>query len=296
MAVSFLVASAAFPALAQDKVFVGHLADYTGATSFVGKYYGPGVRDAVDFINANGGVAGTPIDMETVDYAYKIPDAIANYKRWKGKGMVALQGWGTGDTEALIGFVAEDKVPVWSASYSGHLTDPTGKNPDTKKPAPYNFFYGPSYTDACRAMVQWAAGDAKAKGLAKPKYIHTGDNHPYPNAPKEACSTFARELGFEVLTPVVIPLKPGDFKAQCLTIKDSGANYVYIGNLGGSVVSMLKSCDTVGLNVTYLANIWAGDEPTIAAAEAKNYIFPSATPFRHEARAPDRRKERLRQE
>ena len=53
MAVSLLVASAAFPALAQDKVFVGHLADYTGATSFVGKYYGPGVRDAVDFINAN---------------------------------------------------------------------------------------------------------------------------------------------------------------------------------------------------------------------------------------------------
>src|SRR4029450_8619391 len=107
MAVSCLVASAAVPALAQDKVFVGHLADYTGATSFVGKYYGPGVRDAVDFINANGGVGRTPINMEPVDYAYKIPDAIANYKRWKGKGMVALQGWGTGDTEALIGFVAD---------------------------------------------------------------------------------------------------------------------------------------------------------------------------------------------
>ena len=111
MAVSFLVASAAFPALAQDKVFVGQLVDYTGATSFGGKYYGPSVRDAVDFVNANGGAAGTTIDMETVDYAYKIPDAIANYKRWKGKGMVMLQGWGTGDTEALIGFVAEDKVP-----------------------------------------------------------------------------------------------------------------------------------------------------------------------------------------
>src|SRR5215813_10889390 len=149
MAVSCLLASAAFPALAQDKVFVGHLADYTGATSFVGKHYGPGVRDAVDYINANGGAAGTTIDMETVDYAYKIPDAIANYKRWKGKG--------TGDTEALIGFVADDKVPVISASYSGHLTDPTGKNPNTKKPAPYNFFYGPSYTDACRAMVPRAS-------------------------------------------------------------------------------------------------------------------------------------------
>jgi hypothetical protein len=40
-----------------------------------------------------------------------------------------------------------------------------------------------------------------------------------------------------VLPPVVIPLKPGDFKAQCLTIKESGANYVFVGNLGGSVVS-----------------------------------------------------------
>src|SRR6476620_10525025 len=122
MAVSFFVVSAAIPVLAQHTVFVGHLADYTGATSFVGKYYGPGVRDAVDFINANGGVAGTPIDMETVDYAYKIPDAIANSKLWKYKGMVAFLGWGTGDTETLIGFVAEDKVPVWSASYSGQLT------------------------------------------------------------------------------------------------------------------------------------------------------------------------------
>src|SRR5262249_55843481 len=118
MAVSCLLASAAFPALAQDKVFVGHLADYTGATSFVGKYYGPGVRDAVDFINANGGVAGTPIDMETVDYAYKIPDAIANYKRWKGKGMGARQGWGTGATEALIGVIAGDKGPVRPACES----------------------------------------------------------------------------------------------------------------------------------------------------------------------------------
>ena len=59
MAVSCLVASAAFPARAQDKVFVGHLVDYTGPTAIGGKYYGPSVRDAVDFINANGGVNGT---------------------------------------------------------------------------------------------------------------------------------------------------------------------------------------------------------------------------------------------
>jgi branched-chain amino acid transport system substrate-binding protein len=266
-------------ARAQDTVFVGQLADYTGPTSFVGKHYGPGVADAVKYINENGGIGGTKITMETVDYSYKVPEAIALYKRWGSQGMVFLQGWGTADTEALISFVAADKIPVLSASYSAHLTDPTGKNPNTKKPAPYNFFYGPSYSDACRALVKWASEDAKAKGVTKPTFVHTGDNHPYPNAPKEACAAYAKEVGLTVAPPVVVPLAPGDFKAQCLTIKETGAQYVYLGNLGGSVVSLLKSCQTVGLDVTYMGNVWAGDELTVQAAEAKNLIFPSSTPF-----------------
>ena len=266
-------------ASAQDSVFVGHLVDLTGPTSFVGSHYGPGVSDAINYINANGGVDGTTIEFESVDYAYKVPEAIATYKRWGSRDIVAMQGWGTGDTEALISFVAKDQVPVWSASYSAHLTDPTGKNPKTKKPAPYNFFYGPSYSDACRALAQWAMDDAKEKGVENPTFVHTGDNHPYPNAPKEACAEYAAELGFTVAAPVVVPLKPGDFKAQCLTIKESGAQYVYMGNLGGSVVSMLKSCDTVGVEATYMGNPWAGDYLTIEAAEAKNLIFPSSTPF-----------------
>ncbi|MCV6037260.1 ABC transporter substrate-binding protein, partial [Escherichia coli] len=98
------------------------------------------------------------------DMAYKVPVAISNYKRWVArKNMVAMQGWGTADTEALISFVTKDKVPVFSASYSGHLTDPTGKNPKTAKPAPYNFFYGASYSDACRALVKWAKEDWESK-------------------------------------------------------------------------------------------------------------------------------------
>lgn len=266
-------------AKAQDSIMVGHLVDYTGATAFVGKHYGPGVSDAVKYINENGGIDGTQINLDTVDYSYKVPEAIAQYKRWTTQGMVFLHGWGTGDTEALITFVANDKIPVISASYSAHLTDPTGKNPNTKQPAPYNFFYGPSYSDACRALVQWAAEDAKAKGIANPVFVHTGDNHPYPNAPKEACAAYAKELGLTVAPPVVVPLAPGDFKAQCLTIKETGAQYVYMGNLGGSVVSLLNSCATVGVEATYMGNPWAGDYLTIQAAEAKDLIFPSSTPF-----------------
>ena len=60
-------------------------------------------------------------------------------------------GWGTADTEALTGFVAQDKIPYISASYAAALTDPEGLSGKTK-PSPYNFFYGPSYSDSMRAM------------------------------------------------------------------------------------------------------------------------------------------------
>lgn len=278
-AVPLAITAMASPAIAEDSVFVGHLVDYTGPTAFVGTHYGPGVADAIKYINQKGGIDGTKIELEQVDYAYKVPEAIATYKRWKSKGMVAMQGWGTGDTEALISFVAKDQIPVWSASYSAHLTDPTGANPKTKKPAPYNFFYGPSYSDACRALAKWASEDAKANGVEKPVFLHAGDNHPYPNAPKKACAEYAEELGLTVATPVVVPMKPGDFKAQCLTIKETGANYVFMGNLGGSVVSLLKSCGTVGVETKYLGNVWAGDYMTVEASQADQIIFPSATPF-----------------
>ncbi len=275
--------SASSQVQAQDSVFVGHLADMSGPTAFVGKSYANGIRDSLAYINANGGIKGTKLEYETIDYAYKVPQAIAAYKKWKSrKNMVAMQGWGTADTEALISFVARDKTPVFSASYSGHLTDPTGKNPHTKKPAPYNFFYGASYSDACRGLVQWAADDWKSKGgKGQAKFTHIGANHPFPNAPKAACAEYAQELGFNVLPPVVVSMKPGDFKAQCLSIKSSGSNYGYIANLGGSVVSLAKSCNTVGVDIQFMSNIWGGDKALFNAAGdgIKDYVFPTMTPF-----------------
>lgn len=255
--------------IAAGSIPVGHLACYTGPTSDVGLPYGNGVADAMSYINATGGVNGKKLDYETVDYSYKAPQAIATYKKWvSGKKPVAIQGWGTADTEALVKFIARDEIPYFSASYSGHLTDPTGKSPKTKSPAPYNFFYGASYSDTCRGLVQWAADDWKASGnKGKPKFIHMGANHPYPNAPKAACAEYATELGFEVLNPIVYALKPGDAKAQCLTLKDSGANYAYMGNTAGSNISLLNSCGTVGAKPQYLANVWGWDENAINAAK-----------------------------
>ena len=260
----------ASPSFSADLIPVGNLVDFTGRTAVVGKEYGQAKVDAAAYINRQGGINGKKIDLFTVDYSYEVPRAIATYKKWKSQNdIVAVQGWGTGDTEAMIQFVAKDEIPYFSASYSAHLTDPTGAGPETKKPAPYNFFYGPSYSDGVRALIQWAADDWKSKGgSGAAKFVHMGDNHPYPNAPKKAGEEYAKELGMDVLPSIQYSLAPGDFKAQCLSLKESGANYAFLANTSGSNISLLKSCDTVGVDVQFMANIWGYDENVMKAGGA----------------------------
>lgn len=265
--------------LAADKIPVGHLSAFTGPTSDVGVPYGNGVDDAVAYINANGGINGKEIDMPSEDYAYEIPRSVSHYKRWQSSlKPVVIQGWGTSDTEALTPFVTKDGVVFFSASYSGHLTDPTGEAPRSKTGTPYNFFVGATYSDACRAQASWAYEDWKSKGKeGKPKWVHMGANHPYPNAPKEACTAWAEDLGFDVQPAIVYPLAPADFKSQCLAIKDSGINYAYMGNTAASNVALIKSCKTVGADVQFVTNYWGFDEPSAEAtgADGNGVVVPA---------------------
>ncbi|MFQ3622006.1 MAG: ABC transporter substrate-binding protein [Acetobacteraceae bacterium] len=269
-------------ALAQQRIPVGHLMDNSGPTSDVGVPFGQGVADALAWVNrTRNGIAGRQLAVSGFDYGYQAPRAIAQYQSWvQRERVVAIQGWGTVDTEALITFVTRDRIPYISGSYSAALTDPTGRAPRADKAAPFNFFYGPSYSDALRAMITWAAEDWKARGgQGRPKYVHMGANHPYPNSPKAAGEALAAELGFEVLPAIQFTLTPGDFTAQCLTLRNSGANYAYLGNTAGSNISVLRACQTAGVNVQFLGNVWGMDENAMKAAgtAANGVVFPVRT-------------------
>ncbi len=276
-----VAALCAGPVLAQP-IPVGHLMDNSGATSDVGLPYGQGVQDTLAWVNASRrGVAGRPINVLGFDYGYAAPRAVSQYQAWSRDRVVAIQGWGTADTEALTRFVTRDRIPYISGSYSAALTDAAGRSGRQGVEAtPFNFFYGPSYSDALRGMLQWAKQDWDRSGrTGRPKYVHMGANHPYPNSPKEAGETLARDLGFDVLPAIQFALTPGDYTAQCLTLRNQGANYAYLGNTAGSNLSVLRSCQTAGVQVQFLGNVWGMDENAMKAAgtAANGVVFPVRT-------------------
>lgn len=229
---------------------VGLLSDLTGATSSVGTPYAEGIKAYVAWLNENGGIGGEPLELIQVDYAYNVQQALAAYKRFTSEGIVAMQGWGTGDTEALVKFVAKDKIPVFSASYSAHLMDPAK--------APYNFTAAADYSTMGRAGLNYLRETWKDSRAPKLAFIFP--DNPYGTAPIPAMEEYAKELGFEIVGKENVDLKAIDATPQLLSLKKAEPDFVWTGGTTPSTAVIMKDAQKLGMTCTFFSNIWSSDE------------------------------------
>ncbi len=274
MALMFLIGFST-PALAKT-IKIGGLNDTTGATSDVGKDYALGMEEAFKWVNEQGGVNGKKIKYTWFDYGYRIPEAITKYKLLKRLGVVAVMGWGTGDTESLSPTVNKDKLPYVSASYSAHLTNPTKTR--------YNLFFSSDYsTNARAAITAWF--DKKWPkhsdyGKRKPRFAcsyHFG--HPYCSAPIKAIKDQATRLGFDIGPDVSVTLFALDTKSQIMALKKFKPDLVWHGNTTMSVAATIRDAYALDLGADHIVNNWGFDEnlPRLAGEAAEGVI--GATPI-----------------
>lgn len=261
-------------ALAADVVKVGGLFDLTGATAEVGKPFLEGARDAVAWVNENGGINGKKLEMITVDYGYKTPEAVAAYKKFVGEKVIMIQGWGSGDTEALKDQVTKDKIPYFSAGFTAHMNDPAK--------TPYNFFVGASYSDQVRAFLQFVKKDFKDK-TRKPKVCFIYPNNGFGKSPIEAGKLYAKELGIQVVDDQVTP--PAGFQdatSQLLNMQKQGADYAFIQNTVKWAAMILKDSKKLGIKTKFFLNNYGMTEqlPELAKDAAEGvYGMVTTAPF-----------------
>jgi branched-chain amino acid transport system substrate-binding protein len=265
-----LAAAAPAQAPAGGEIKVGGIFDLTGITSDVGKPFAQGVRDGVQWTNENGGINGKKIRLVDVDYGYKIPEAVAAYKRMvTDDKVVMINGWGTGDTEGLKAQVNQDKIPYLSASFSGHLTDPSK--------TPYNFFVAPSYSDQLRAWLQWVKDDSKGKS-GNPKVAFFYGDNAYGKAPIEAGRRYCKEIGLDLVDEEIVPGAFQDATSQLLNMKQKGADYAYINVTTTGVSTILRDAKKLGLATKFGSNPYGFSEalPQVAkeAAEGVTGVMP----------------------
>jgi branched-chain amino acid transport system substrate-binding protein len=193
-----------------------------------------------------------------------VQQALAAYKRFTSSGIVAMQGWGTGDTEALVKFVAKDKIPVFSASYSAHLMDPAK--------APYNFTAAADYSTQGRAGLKYLR-ESWTETRA-PKLAFVFPDNPYGSVPIPAMKEYAAELGFEIVGQENVDLKAIDATPQLLSLKKVEPDFVWTGGTTPSTAVIMKDAQKLGMTCTFPdQHLEQRREHLQAGAEAANGHF-----------------------
>jgi branched-chain amino acid transport system substrate-binding protein len=273
-----LVLGAGVSSFAQDAepINVGAIFDLTGPTSDAGTPYGAGMRAYVDWLNENGGIEGHPINLIWEDYAYDTANAENLYTQFVDEGLVAFQGWGTGDTETLRARVAEDELPFMSASYSAALNDPAGT-------APYNFLVGTSYSDQMVIMLQYLLDQWVADGN-DPADMHVAlfyHDSPFGNSPLADGEAFAQENGFTTIR-VAMPRGATDFTAE-LESADAELDpmtHLVVQNVSSPPAVLFKNARDLGYeDVTMACLNWCADELMIRLAGDAAEGVLGALPF-----------------
>ncbi len=255
---------------------IGAVFDLTGPTADVGAPYGRGEQGYVDWLNANGGINGRKVELIGQDYAYKVSQAEQLYSQYVNQDkVVAFMGWGTGDTEALRGKIAKDKIPFMSASYSINLVD--------INEAPYNFLAGVTYSDQMVIALQWVAQDAKAKGVA-PKVVVFHHDSPFGQSPVPDGQAFSDANGI-AYTDIAMPKGATDLTPQLTQAQDFGANYVVIQNVSSRAALLLKNAKSLGMTdqTQFICLNWCADELFVKlagdAAEGAMGVMPFTSDF-----------------
>ena len=230
---------------------IGGIFDFSGPTSGPGTPYGQGIQDFVKWKNANGGVDGRQIEFISQDYGYKVPTAEQLYSQYVGEGIVAFQGWGTGDTEALRGKIADDKMPFMSASYSINLANIAD--------APYNFLIGTTYSDQMVIALQWA----KDQGAKKVAILH--HDSPFGQSPVPDGEAFAKANGIEMMA-VAMPGGATDLTPELSQLEAFGAEYIIIQNVASPAALTIKNASDLGMSAQFICLNWCADESLVELA------------------------------
>ena len=261
----------AFTPMAMAKeIKVGGIFDITGPTGAVGKDYAAGAVAGEKYWNQKSVLGGDMLKLIPNDYAYKIPEAVNLYKKYKDVDRVfVIQGWGTGDTNALRPLVNRDKIIFFSASYDGNLTDP--------KKNPYNFFIGTSYSTAIRLAMTYA----KDQGAKKVVFIYP--DHPYGKNPIPAGKDYAKKLGLQIGPDEIVNLRAIDATSQLLNMKKFDPDFAWIGGTTPSTAVIIKDAAKHGLRTKFMINCWGFDENLSRlagkAAEGRAFGMLPVAPF-----------------
>jgi branched-chain amino acid transport system substrate-binding protein len=272
VAAAFLAMLAAH-AQAQDvgvtatEILIGEVQPMSGPASLIGKAGAAGSKLAIAEINAAGGINGRKLRAIYEDDGYVPARSVSSVKKLIDSDKVFGITGTTGSSHmvAMLPTIEEAKIPTIV-----HMAP----NPAVVSPRrPTVFMIGPDYDYAGYVPIRYMAEKMGKKG-AKFGILYQDDD--FGKALLAGYRKAVKEFNLSSVAEISFKRGAKDFSAEALTLKDKGANAVYLGTLTTESASIMSEFRRLGMDVT-LGTLWAGQMPAavkLSAASEYQYLIP----------------------
>jgi branched-chain amino acid transport system substrate-binding protein len=210
-------AKATGPASDTGAILIGHYGSMTGSEATFGQSSDNGIRLAVREQNARGGVLGRQIELKTYDTQGKTQEAGTAVTRLiTDDGAVAILGEVASSLSLAGGAVAQQ--------YGIPMITPSSTNPRVTQVG--DKIFRVCFTDQFQgyACAKFAHDNLKAQKVA----TLYDQGQAYSKGLKDYFAQALRELGGTIVTEQAYTGGDQDFSAQLTTIRQSGADVVFI--------------------------------------------------------------------
>jgi len=264
------VASAA---LAQDvgvtatEILIGEVQPMSGPASLIGKAGAAGSKLAIAEINAAGGINGRKLRAIYEDDGYVPARSVSAVKKLIDSDKVfGLTGTtGSSHRVAMLPPIEEAKIPTIV-----HMAP----NPAVVTPRrPNVFMIGPDYDYAGYVPIRYMVEKMGKKG-GKFAILYQDDD--FGKALLAGYQKAVKEFGLNSVAEISFKRGAKDFSAEVLTLKEKGANAIYLGTLTTESASIMSELRRLDMDAT-LGTLWAGQLPAavkLAAPSGYQYLIP----------------------
>ncbi|MDB5730340.1 MAG: hypothetical protein JWQ03_235 [Variovorax sp.] len=265
--VTVLGAQAQDVGVTATEILLGEVQPMSGPASLIGKAGAAGSKLAIAEINAAGGINGRKLRAIYEDDGYVPSRSVSAVKKLIDTDKVfAITGTtGSSHMVAMLPAIEEAKIPTIV-----HMAP----NPAVVSPRrPNVFMIGPDYDYAGYVPIRYMAEKMNKKD-AKFGILYQDDD--FGKALLSGYRKAVKEFGLTSVAEISFKRGAKDFSAEVLTLKDKGANAIYLGTLTTESASIMSELRRLDMDVT-LGTLWAGQLPAavkLAAPSGYQYLIP----------------------
>lgn len=222
-----------------DKLVYGCIVDMTGPYApIVGPAYAA-FTDAVEYVNANGGIRGVPIEAVVRDCAGKVDLGVNMYMQMREikPRPSMIYGVISGVGEALKERLNEDQIPAMWVCSSAVIY-----------PAMYTFGAYPNYADTCGMFINWLAENSKGKKAPRMAFL-TWDTTYGRAVLSDEVYQYAKDKGVKIVATELFGVRDVDVTNQMMRIRAKKADWIYTNTAGSGPVRVAKAAHEMGYKV-----------------------------------------------